>query len=209
MANYRCRISGALPQSLSWSTGFNLVSSAGLSTVASTLDTAWNTLWTDATGGLTKWVHTDVTTIKTTAILVGATWTTITKQDTLRALAGTNVNATGNLASSPYVAFTGANDTKSDRGRMKFPPFASDQITAGLILTATVDDFAAVITAFMTTMSGLAGAEIVSFNRIPNKQGDAAFTTHQLTGGLFSNRPGTERARERKLKATHSAAVTF
>jgi hypothetical protein len=209
MANYRLRISGALPQSLSWSTGFNMVSSAGLSTVASTLDSAWNTLWTDATGGLTKWVHSDITTIETEAILVNSTWRTVTKLPTPRALAGTNANITGNLASSPYVAFTGANDTKSDRGRMKFPPFAADQISAGLILNATVDAFAVVITAFMTTMSGLAGAEIVSTNRITNKQGDAPFTTHQLTGGTFSNRPGTERARERKLKATHSAAVTF
>ena len=91
----------------------------------------------------------------------------------------------------------------------ELPPFASDQVSAGLILNATVDAFAVVASAFFTSMAGLAGAQFVSYNRHVNKQGDPPFTAHQLTGGTFANRPGTERARERKLKATHTATVTF
>lgn len=186
-----------------------MLSTASASAVASALDSAWNTLWTDATGGLEKWVATDITTVNTVVYTVDANWRVTNKTTTPRALAGTNVNHTPNLASSPYIAFVGANDTRSDKGRLKLPPFASDQITAGLILNATVDAFAVVASAFFTSMSGLAGAQIVSYNRHTNKAGDPPFTPHQLTGGLFANRPGTERARERKLKATHSATVTF
>jgi|SRR5690348_235370 hypothetical protein len=209
MTNYKCEVHGALPQGLTWSSGFKMTSTAALSVVASTLDTAWNTLWTDATGGLEKWVATDVTTVNTLVRQVDVNWRTTSKTSTPRALAGTNVNHTPNLASSPYAAWSGANDTKSDRGRMKFPPFASDQIIAGLILNATCDAFATVLSAFFSTMSGLSGAQIVSENEHTNKQGDPPHTVHVLTGGLFSNRPGTERARERKLKATHSATVVF
>lgn len=209
MTNYKCEVHGALPQGLAWSAGFKMTSTAVASVVASTLDTAWNTLWTDATGGLEKWVHSDVTTINTLVRQLDVNWRTVSKISTPRALAGTNVNTTANLASSPYLSFTGAQDTRSDRGRFKLPPFASDQIVAGLILNATCDAFAVVVSSFFSTMSGLSGAQIVSENEHTNKQGDAPHTVHVLTGGLFSNRPGTERARERKLKATHSATIVF
>lgn len=209
MPNYKCRINGALPQGLTWSTGFKLLSTAPQTTVASTLDSAWNTLWTDATGGLTKWVTAAVTTVNTTVYTCDVNWRATTKTITPRALAGTNANSTPHLASSPYLAMTGTQDTKSDKGRMKFPPFASDQIASGLLLNATCDAFAVVLSAFFVTISGLAGAQIVSINPHVNKQGDPVNTPHQLTGGLFSNRPGTERARERKMKPTHSATVTF
>lgn len=209
MPNYICRVSGALPQGLAWSGGFKLLSTDGLSTVASAFDGAWSTLWTDATGGLEKWVASDVTTVETIVYQTNTTWRTTNIAATPNAKAGTNANHTPNLASSPYIRFTGSNDTKSDKGAFKLPPFASDQIVAGLILNATVDAFAVVVSAFFATISGLAGAQIVSVNRITNKQGDTPFTPHQLTGGTFKNRPGTERARERKLKATHSATITF
>lgn len=209
MSNYKCRIRGALPNNLTWSTGFNMLSTAPLTTVASTLDTAWNTLWTDATGGLTKWVTAVVTTVDTVVYLCDVNWRTTQTKETPRALSGTNASNTTYLAGSPYVSFTGANDTKSDRGRMKFPSFAADQLSSGLILNATCDAFAVVLSAFFATMSSLAGAQIVSYNRHVNKQSDPAFTPHQLTGGVFKNRPGTERVRERKLIATHAATVTF
>lgn len=209
MGNYRCRINGAIPQGLTWSTGFKLLSTASITTVASTLDAAWNTLWTDATGGLTKWVTSGVTTTNTTVYLCDVNWRATQKQVTPRALVGTNASSTPHLAISPYLTMSGTSDTKSDKGRMKFPPFASDQISSGLIVNATCDAFATVLTAFFTSILGLAGAQVVSVNSHVNKQGDPVFTPHQLTTGLFSNRPGTERARERKLKATHSATVTI
>lgn len=186
-----------------------MLSTAPISSVASTLDSAWNTLWTDATGGLTKWVTSVVTTVNTTVYQTDVNWRTTNKVVTPRALAGTNASNTTYLQGAPYVAFTGSNDTRSDRGRMKFPSFAADQLSSGLIINATVDAFATVVSAFFATMSGLAGAEIVSYNKRTNKQGDPPFTSHQLTGGIFGNRPGTVRVRERKLKATHQATVTF
>lgn len=209
MTNYRCRINGALPDGLTWSTGFHMSSTAPLTTVASTLDSAWNTLWTDATGGLTKWVTAAVTTINTTVYQLDVNWVVNGKKITPRALSGTNANSTPDLGTAPYLFMNGANDTQSDRGHMKFPPFASDQVVSGLILNATCDAFAVVLSAFFTTMSGLAGASILSYNSITNRQGEAPFTAHVLTGGTFSNRPGQQRKRKAKLKATHSATVTF
>lgn len=209
MSNYRLRINGALNAGLSWSTGFLLLSTAPQTTVASTLDSAWNTLWTDATGGLTKWVTSGTTTINTTVSLCDVNWRQTSKTTTPRALAGTNASTTGSLSVSPYAAFTGTSATRSDKGRMKFPPFGSDQYSGGVIINATCDAFAVVLSTFFTTISGLAGAQIVTVNRHVNKAGDPVFTPHQLTGGTFSNRPGVERVRQRKQKATHTATITF
>ena len=209
MSTYRLRINGALPGGLLWSTGYTILSTAAASSVASTLDSAWNTLWTDATNGLGKFVHTDVTTINTVVYTLNTSLITTAKNTTPRALAGTDANPTMDLASSPYIAFTGAQDTKSDKGRMKLPPLASDVIAAGLVTNACVTSLTTVFNAFFTTMKGLAGYQAVSFNRHVNKQGDPANTPHQLTGGLLVNRLGSERPRKRKLKTTFSGAITL
>jgi len=209
MSNFKCRVKGALPQGLAWSAGFNLVSTAPVATVASTLDAAWNTAWSDAGNGIKLFVAADVTTVSTVVYAVDANWRTLQTVVTPRALVGTNANVTPNLASSPYMAFTGALDTKSYAGRFKFPPFASNEISAGLILNATCDSIATVMSTFFASILGLAGSSIVSYNRHVNKQNDPPGTTHILTGGTMKNRPGTERARERKLKATHVATITF
>lgn len=209
MSNYRLRINGGLPNGLLWSTGYNILSTAAPATVASTLDTAWNTLWTDATNGLEKFVHTDVTTINTVVYTTNTNWVTTAKITTPRALAGTDANASMSLAACPYIAFTGTSDTKSDKGRMKLPPLASDAIAAGLVTNACVTALTTVFNAFFTTMKGLAGYQAVSYNRHTNKQGDPPFTPHQLTGGLLVNRLGTERPRTRKLKTTFSGTITL
>jgi hypothetical protein len=209
MSNFKLRIKGALPQGLAWSAGFNMVSTAPVATVASTLNAAWTTAWTDAANGIEKFVAADVTTVDTVVYAVDANWRTLQTVVTPNAQVGTNVNVTPNLASSPYMSFTGALDTKSYTGRFKFPPFASNQISAGLILNATCDSIGTVMSTFFASMLGLAGSSIVSHNVRTNKQNDPPGTTHILTGGTMKNRPGTERARERKLKATHVATITF
>jgi hypothetical protein len=194
---------------MKWSSHFDMISTSDLLTVASTLDSAWNTFWTDATNGLGKFLFTDVTTVETIVYQKNASWRTTSVKPTPRALAGTNANITGNIASSPYMSFTGANDTKSDRGHFHFPPFASNQISAGLILNATCDSIGISFSTFMASMLGLAGSQIISFNTRTNKLGEPPFTNHVLTGGTMGNRPGTARMRDRKLKATHFATITF
>lgn len=209
MTNFKVRVSGLLPQSMTWSTGYNLVSTATLGTVSSTWNAAWNAFWTDATNGLEKYVPAGVTVIQTTCYQMSSTWRVTGKDVRALALAGTDVNHISNIAASPYVAMTGSVDNATDRGRLKLPPFGNDAMVDGLVTNAVVTSLGTSLQTLFTTMKALAGYQAVSYNRRTNKLGDPPFTNHQLTNATMQNRVGTERARQHKLKTTFSAAITL
>lgn len=209
MTNYKLRVGGALPQSLAWTAGYNITSTDSLSTVSSTLNSAWSAFWTDATNGLGKYVPSGVTCNHTTAYAMNASWRVTGKDPRTLALAGTDANHIANIAASPYAAFSGAEDNATDRGHLKFPPFSTDAIVDGLVTNAVVTSLGISLQTFFTTMKALAGYQVVSYNRHTNKLGDPPFTNHVLTNAQMVNRCGTERARQRKLRITFSAAITL
>lgn len=209
MPTYRLRVNGLLGASQTWSTGYTILSTAGASTVATTFDAAWDTLWTDAGNGLGKFCHSEVTVVNTVVYTLNTSLIVTAKILTPRALAGTDTNPTFDYGVAPYIALTGASDTRSDRGRMKLPPLATDAQSAGLLIAGTVTSLTAVFNTFFTTMKGLAGYQAVSYNHHTNKQGDPPFTPHQLTGGLLGNRPGQQRQRKRKLRSSNSGVIVL
>lgn len=209
MTNYRLRVSGALPQSLTWTTGYDITSTDTLGTVSSTWNAAFGAFWTDATNGLGKYVPAGVTTIETIAYEMSATWRVTGKDPRALAHVGTDTNHISNLAASPYVTFTGSIDNATDRGHMKLPPFGNDAIVDGLVTNTVVTSLGISLQTLFTTMKALAGYQAVSYNRHTNKLGDPPFTNHVLTNATFVNRCGTARMRQRKLKITDTAAITL
>lgn len=209
MTNYKVRVRGLLPQSLAWSTGYNFESTDTLSTVSSTWNAAFGAFWTDATNGLGKYVPAGVTTVDTVAYTMSSTWRVTGRDDRALAHVGTDTNHISNIAASPYVTMSGAVDNATDRGHLKLPPFGNDAIVDGLVTNTVVTSLGISLQTLFTTMKALAGYVAVSYNRHPNKLGDPAFTNHPLTNAVFVNRCGTDRARQRKLKISDSAAITL
>jgi len=207
MANYKARVNGLLGTSLKWSMGYKFASTAALATVASTFDGAVGTLWTDATNGIQKFTHTDVTVTNTTVYLLNSSWISTQKTTTPHAIAGTDVNTTPHYGLAPFVfMFSSAAQGKSFRGHMKLPPFANDTMAAGLLTNAVVTSLETVFAAFFTTMKGLSGYQVVSYNRRTNKVGDVPFTQHVLTSFTIPNLVGTQEQRYDKQLATFSAS---
>jgi hypothetical protein len=203
VTNYRLRMNGLLNGTHTWSCGYHITSTAALATVATTLDGAWNTLWTDGAHGIGLFLHTDVTLVNTTVYQCNASWLTTAKTVTDRALAGTDANPTFDYGSAPFIELYDGVDNRSDRGFIKFPPPATDAV-AGSLLTSTFQTaLNDVLGPFFTTMKGLAGYTVVSYNRLTNKAGDPPFTNHTLTNYSLGNKLGTNRKRKRKLLATN------
>ena len=210
MPNYKLRVNGLLGGTFKWSMGYNILSTAALATVASTFDTALGTLWTTATNGIENFCHTDVTVVNTTVYQVNTQWRVTNKTVTAHALAGTDANVTPHYSLSGYVFMNStSNNGKSYRGHIKMPPFANDTMAAGLLNAGVVTSLTTVWQAFFTTMKGLAGYEVVSYNRLPNKLGDAAFTPHQLSAFQIPNKIGSEEQRDDKQLATSFGTGTL
>jgi hypothetical protein len=96
----------------------------------------------------------------------------------------------------------GAQDTKSDRGRMKLPTPEQVAVVNGLWSSAFTASLKLVLDPFFTSMRGLAGYSAIKMNRHANQQGDPAFTQHIVTSYSVSNKPGSNRNRTKKQLPT-------
>jgi len=199
---YKCQVNGLFAAARTWSTAFHVVSTDAASTVASTLDAAWNTLWTTATNGYEHLCNSDVSVVNTRVYTLNATFRTIGKITTPRALAGTNVADSLPPNIAPIVGFLGALDEPSDRGRMKFPPPSIDQFANIYFTDAFGDSLEAVLNPFFATMHGLAGYRLVTANAHTNKLGEPPWTLHDITAWNFGNKCGTVNRRQRKTLAS-------
>jgi hypothetical protein len=205
---YRCKIRGQYNATFGWSTRFLCTTTVAESTVASTLQSAWNSFWTTATNGYTNFASSGVTCTFAEAATLNPSLRLLTKTSLPLSLAGTAAGSGLPLYVSPLICFTGAQDTKSDRGRMHLPAVVSANYTASALLPAFLTSLGIVTQAFWTTMNGLASFQVVSFNRTTNKQGDAPFTQHVLTNWNIPNQPGTARMRVRKQVPTRATVGT-
>jgi len=202
MSVYKVQMHGKLGGALDWTTAYHINSTEALSSVASALNGATTTFWTTATNGFEHLVTSAVTLVDTRVYLLNPQMRTLQKFITPNSQAGTNAAGQLPFQMSPYISFFGANDTKSDRGHMKFPAPAADQYSGNELTNAFEDSMKAILDPFFTTMKALAGYSAFSYNPRTNKQGDAPFTQHLLTGYFLGNKCGTQRNRTRKQLST-------
>jgi hypothetical protein len=199
MVNYQLKVEGQLGGQRSWTIGWHCTATASATTVASTLDSAWNTLWTTATAGLANFLNAEVTTVDTVVSTMNSTWRQTSKIVTARALAGTNANPSLPWNSSVTITHLSGLNAKNGRGRIELPCLSNDNLTSHVYLDATLGHIATIFGTFFTSLSGLAGFNPVVFNRRPLKDGTPAFQLQVLQTGEPSNKPGTVRARTRKV----------
>lgn len=199
MTIYKCRIRGQYNAVTNWSFGFHCEATAAESGVNSTLTSAWTALWNDATNGYGKFCTSAVTSTFAETATLNPSLRLLTKTSASLALAGTATGSNLPLQITPLICFTGAQDTKSDRGRMRLPVVAETEFQGGVWLAAFLTSLGTVFQTFWNSMNALAGFQVTSYNRVTNKQGDPPFTKHVLTNWNIPDHPGTARMRTRKI----------
>jgi hypothetical protein len=101
--------------------------------------------------------------------------------------------------------FSGVANDGSHRGHMKLPAPSNDALDGLVFSTAFVGHVSTRLEQFLTDMSALTAFTMVSYNRHTNKMGDPPFTIHALTDAEVSDKPGTNRQRNRKQIPTYGA----
>jgi hypothetical protein len=202
MTLYEVRARGLYNSADSWSFGYLLNSTAALSTVASTWDSAMSTFWTTATHGFENLCFTDVALVETFAYTLNPSLVVLNKITTPNSKVGTSANGSLAYGTTITVAMSGANDTKSDRGHMSLPTPDVGFLADGLYTSTIQTHLTSILDALFTSMRGLAGYSAVKVNKRVNRQGDAPFTQHPVTTWSVSNKPGSARQRTRKQRPT-------
>lgn len=208
MSIYKVKIAGQYNATTNWSTGFHCESTVAESTINASAVSAWSTLWNDATNGYKLFTSAAVTTTFISTSTLNPSLRLLTKTSQGVSLAGTGVGNLLPLNIAPLLCFTGAQDTKSDRGRMRLPVVLEAEWVSGVWLAAFLTSLGTVFQTFWTTLNGNAGFKVTTYNRLTNKQGEAPFTSHPLPNWNIPSLPGTARQRTRKLIPTRATAGT-
>jgi len=203
---YQVRARGLFAGADRFSFGYLLNSTAAESTIASTFTSAITAFWTTATNGYANYCNADVALVDTVVYTMNPSLRALSKTVTANAHAGTNTHDSLPPNTGVWVAMTGAQDTKSDRGGFRLPPLSNDAFVAGIITAAFQTSVKAVLDTFFTSMRGLAGYSAIKMNTHTNKQGDPPFTQHIVTKYSVSNKISS--ARNRTKKIIPSAFVT-
>lgn len=209
MANYRLRVEGLLGGERPWSIGWAATATGTTDQVATLLHDAWNTLWGTTTNGLKNFVNAEVTTTQVTAAAQTATWGQTQKVIKTLALAGINSHDSLPWDSSVTISQSSALDAKTGRGRVELPCLSNDNLVSHIYLDATLTSLEIVFAAFWVTMTGSYSLLPGVFNRKKLKDGSPPFSFKPLILGVPSDKPGTVRARTRKVipVKTHTFAM--
>jgi hypothetical protein len=175
-------------------------------TLAATLDTATNTLWTTATNGIQALTTSNVTLEGTQVSTLNATLHELTKTVTTRHIAGTASGSELPWHDTLVIGMTGVQIIKADRGRVRFPPLAVSTMSAGLFSTGAVASLKAVLDVYWPAVRA-GGMTYFSANRTVLVGGQLAFTKSTLTSYHISNEPGILRNRSDKRVPTFTTSA--
>lgn len=206
MANFKARVRGLFGGSREWSYGFNFTANTDVATAATTLHDATQGFWNTATSGYAHLCSATTTTTDVTAYLCNASWRSTNKKRVAFAVAGDDAANSLAIATAVNIfMFSGVANDGSHRGHMKLPAPSNDALDGLVFSTAFVGHVSTRLEQFLTDMSALTAFTMVSYNRHTNKMGDPPFTIHALTDAEVSNKPGTNRQRNRKQIPTYGA----
>lgn len=202
MTNFRCRINGQLGGTLPWSCGVIMAGTLSEAALLAQFSTAVTNLWTTATNGLQNFMTSDVTvTGVSVATLDPSTFHELTKTTGTLSIPGT---ATGNSLPWDTAEVIGLGSTglqRYQRGRMKLPPFATNQIASHVIIPTTTAKMKIVLDAFFpAARAGMTG--YIVFNQKTTKQGIPPHTVENLSTYHISDKPASQARRVSKVVPT-------
>jgi hypothetical protein len=177
--------------------------------MSTTLATAWTTFWNTTTNGYKNLCGTTVTCFSADAYLVNSSWRTLSKTSTGLSLVGVDAGGSLPFSTTAMIEMTNSADTKSDRGWIKLPSPAKSQAAGDTLVAGFMTSLKTVFDPFVTTMSGLTAFHFVSYNKHVNKQGEAPFTIHLLTGYNLPSKTYSARFRSRKVVPTRATTGTL
>ena len=209
MTQFRLKVEGLLGGERPWSIGWSATATGTTDQVATLLHDSWSTLWGTTTDGLKNFVNAEVTTTQVTAAAQTATWRQTELVVKALALAGINSHDSLPWDSSVTISEKSALDAKAGRGRVELPCLSNDNLVSHVYIDATMASLATVFGAFWVTMTGSYSLAPGVVNRKPLKDGTPAFEFKILTSGTPSNKPGTVRARTRKIIPVKSHSFTM
>lgn len=201
MAFYLAQASGTLNGSFPWSVNSVLSSSGTESAVAIAFDTAFRTIWTNAT--LAPYIPLQTQITETSVSTASAQFKQTTKTVTTGTTSGTSTDVALPYHTCEIVTWRTAQATKWGRGRWYLPPLATNALSAvgfqilGAAQTALVD----ALNGYFASV-GSSYTHVILHRKATAGGARAAFTTDPVTAADIPNVFTVQRRRADKLVAS-------
>lgn len=204
MGDYKAQVYGLLGGTLPWSFSMHLTGANNYeATLAAQLDTAVGALWSTGTHGMAALTNADVTLEGSFAATLNSSFHEVSKTNTARHVAGANANPSLPWDNAVVVGFTGPQIRRTDRGRIRLPAVAVDNVAAHKYTpTFTTTHLKAVLDVFFPAVRA-GGLAYFSYNALPLVDGTLAFQKNSLTAYHISDKPGVLRKRVTKVVPTY------
>jgi hypothetical protein len=206
LQDYRLIVNGLYGGTLPWSFSMRMTSTSSESSIAATLDSAVNVLWTTGTDGIAHLTNADTTLEGSTVATLSATQHELSKTFTARHVAGSNANPSLPWDNAVVVGFTGPNITKADRGRIRLPAPSVDAVGAHVYTPTFTAHLKVVLDVFFPAVRAGAGS-YYSANALQLVGGEVAYTHHSLQNYHVSNKPGILKRRVNKVVPTFTTGT--
>lgn len=204
MAFYLAQAAGTLNSSFPWSVNAVLNSTGSEAAVATAWDTAFRTIFTNAT--LAPYIPTTVAVTETSVSTASASFKQTTKTTHTSTTAGTGTSAALPFHTAAVVTFRTASATKWGRGRWYLPCLGTNALAASGfdMLAAAQTALSGAMTAYFTSV-GTSYTHVILHRRATAGGARPALSTDTVVAGDVSNAFAVQRRRADKLSVTRSS----
>jgi hypothetical protein len=202
VTDYYAQMHGAYAGGIPWSTGVHITSNQSEAALSTTWGNAVQTLWTDGANGIETLYPTSTSLVETSVATLNGTMHEVTKTRTSHLIPGTSTADTLPYQEAIVISLRGNSVRRSGRGRMFLPALAEDQVNSDALITAAQTRLSNAFKALFLSIQA-DGSTFFVFNRLPLKDGTAAFTKSVVTTPRVSNKPARQSRRVAKIAPSY------
>lgn len=204
MTDYKVKVHGALAGGRAYSWAWFITSSQTPSALETTMAAALTDYWSNGTYGVNTLYNSSTTLDTFDVITLDGTFRETAKQSHSLSLAGTSSDAPLADDSTLVVQKRSTGLRRNQRGYTHFPALVEGTLASGLYQTTPRNRYGTAVTALLAAIAADGSTMFVHTGAHETVGGVPSYTKTVISSVHASSKPGSQRARTRKLIGTYS-----
>lgn len=204
MTDYKVKVHGALAGGRAYSWSWNITSTQTPSALETTMAAALTDYWSNGTYGVDALYSASTTLDTFDVITLDGTFREVAKQSHSLSLVGTSSDAPLADDSTLVVQKRSTGLRRNQRGYTHFPALVEGTLSSGLYQVTPRNRYGTAVTALLAAIAADGSTVFVHTGSATTKGGVPPYTKTVITSMHASSKPGSQRARTRKLVGSYS-----
>ena len=202
--DYKMKVHGTLAGTRPYSWAWNITSNQTASALTTTMAAALTDYWNNGTYGVETLYNASTTLDSFDIITLDGTFKETAKESYSLSLVGTSSDAPLADDSTLVVQKRSTGLRRNQRGYTHFPALVEGTLSGGLYQPTPRNRYGNAVTALLAAVTADGSTVFVHVGATATKGGVPAYTKTVISSMHASSKPGSQRARTRKLVGTYS-----